>query len=121
MDKIILKGLIFYAYHGVLDEEKRLGQKFIIDIELKCDLTKAGLSDDVNDTINYAEVYNLVKEIVEVNKFNLIEKLADVCAQEILAKFTDAEEVIIKVKKPQAPVEGLFSYFATEIRRKRNG
>lgn len=121
MDKIILKGLVFYAYHGVLEAEKKLGQKFIIDIELKCDLKKACLSDDVKDTINYAEVYNLVKEIVETSRYNLLEKLAETCAQEILTKFTDVEEIIIKVKKTQAPVEGLFSYFATEIRRKRNG
>lgn len=120
MDKIILKSLTFYAFHGVLESEKKIGQKFILDVELICDIKNAGLQDDVNDTVNYAEVYNLIKKIVEGNKFNLIETVAEKCAQEILASFEKVQEVSITVKKPQAPIEGIFDYFAVEIRRKRN-
>jgi len=120
MDKIILKNLVFYAYHGVLSEENKLGQKFILDVTLLCDIKKAGFLDDVNYTINYAEVYSIIKDIVETNKFNLIETIAETCAQEILSSFIRVDEVIIKVKKPQAPIEGIYDYFAIEIRRKKN-
>ncbi len=120
MDKIIMKNLAFYGYHGVLKEENNIGQKFFIDIEMYCSLKKAGETDDVEDTINYAEVYNIAKDIVENEKLNLIEALAEEIAQRILDKFEKVKEIMIRVKKPEAPVPGIYDYFAVEIRRGRN-
>ena len=76
MDKIILSNLAFYGYHGVLSEEKVLGQKFFFDIELFLDLTKAGESDYMMDSVSYADVYAVVKDICENNKFDLLEALS---------------------------------------------
>lgn len=56
-DTILLKGLVFHGYHGVLEEERRLGQKFVVDIEASADLARAGQTDDLADTVNYAAVY----------------------------------------------------------------
>ncbi|QZY54815.1 dihydroneopterin aldolase [Crassaminicella profunda] len=120
MDKIIMKNLSFYAYHGAMDEENILGQKFFIDIDLYVDLKKAGLTDDVKDTVHYGEAYSLIKDIVTNKKFNLIEALAENIANEILNTFPLVKEINIAVKKPEAPVPGLFDYFGVEIRRKRN-
>lgn len=53
----MLKGLVFHGYHGVLEEERRLGQKFVVDIEASADLSRAGATDDLQDTVNYAAVY----------------------------------------------------------------
>ena len=117
---MILKDLAFYGYHGVLSEENQLGQKFFIDVELFADLEPAGVSDDVNKAINYAEVYDLIKDICEKQDFDLIEALAEKIAQDILADFERVEEVTIKVKKPEAPVEGIFDYMGVELTRKRN-
>lgn len=120
MDKIIMKNLSFFGYHGVLEEENILGQKFFIDIELYTDLKKAGLSDCVGDTIHYGEVYNEVRNIVENKKFKLLEALGENIAITILDKFSKVNEICIKIRKPEAPVNGIFDYFGIEIRRKRN-
>ena len=61
MDIITLKGLAFYAFHGVLVEENKLGQKFIVDLQMFLDLSSAGDNDDLNQTVNYAEVYDKIK------------------------------------------------------------
>lgn len=120
MDKIIMKNLAFFGYHGVLQEENVLGQKFFIDIELYLDLKKAGLSDNVDDTISYADVYDNVKNIVENKKFNLLEALAEDIAMTTLNNYSNLQEISINIRKPEAPVNGIFDYFGVEIRRKRD-
>jgi dihydroneopterin aldolase len=119
MDKILMNDMIFYAYHGVLEEEKRLGQRFIISIELLLELKAAGLSDDVMDTVSYADVYEDVKEIVYDNKFNLIEKLAEEISKVVLMKYSLVNEIKIKILKPEAPVNGIYHSFGVEICRNR--
>lgn len=120
MDKIILKNLSFYGYHGVLPEENVLGQKFFVDINLYVDLKTAGVSDAVEDTVNYAEVYNIAREIVENRQFKLIEALAENIADEILKGFKVVKEIVVNIRKPEAPVKGIYDYFGIEIRRKNN-
>ncbi|MBN2651946.1 MAG: dihydroneopterin aldolase [Spirochaetales bacterium] len=119
-DKIILKNLSFYSFHGNLPEEKQLGQKFFIDLEICTNLRTAGGSDNVADTINYALAYENVKSIVENKNFNLIEALAEEIAQSTLHNFETAKGVTVRVRKPQAPVNGIFDYFEVEITRERN-
>ncbi|TCT13972.1 dihydroneopterin aldolase [Natranaerovirga pectinivora] len=121
MDKIIMKNLGFYGYHGVLQEEKTLGQKFFIDVELYVDLKKAGETDDLNYTINYATVYDLIKDITENKVFNLIEALGEHIVNKILSHYQEIKEINIRIKKPEAPVKGIYDYFGVELRRKRNG
>ncbi len=120
MDKIIMKDLEFFGYHGVLGEENRLGQRFIVSIELYTDLKRAGVSDNVLDTINYAEVYAVVKGCVERKTFKLLEALAENIAESILTGFSAVNELAVHIKKPNAPVQGIFEYFGVEIRRGRN-
>lgn len=121
MDKILLNGLSFYGYHGVLQEEQRLGQKFFIDIELILDLIEAGKSDDLSKSVSYADVFDVVKEIVEGKPFKLIEALAEAISSRIFKDFTQVSEVVIKIKKPEAPVPGVYNYFGVEIHRSKNG
>lgn len=120
MDKIILKNLCFYGYHGVLKEENILGQKFFIDIELYLDLKKAGITDQVQDSVHYGEVYEVVKEIVENKRFKLLEALGENIANEVLNEFQLVDEMVVTIRKPEAPVHAIFDYFGIEIRRKRN-
>lgn len=118
MDRIILKGLEFYAYHGALPEENRLGQRFVIDLEMQLDLREAGMQDDLNMTINYGEVYTLIKEIVTGTRYALIEALAQVIADRVLEKYP-VHSVRVRVEKPQAPIPGIFEYAAVEIERQK--
>lgn len=120
MEKILMNNLAFYAYHGALAEENKLGQKFFLDLELLADLKKAGESDDVKDTVHYGQVYTVIKDIVENNRFNLIEALASKIAKAILANFSKVEKVLVRVKKPEAPVRGIFDYFGVEFVLERN-
>lgn len=120
MDRVIMSNLAFYGYHGVMTEENTLGQKFFLDIEMYADLKQAGNTDNVEDTIHYGEAYEIVKDIVENKRFKLIEALAENIASSILEKFEKVKEINVRVKKPEAPVPGIYDYFGVEIRRARN-
>lgn len=120
MDKIIMNHMGFYGFHGVLEEEKSLGQKFYVDVELSLDLSQAGKTDSVEHTVSYADVYDDVKYFVESARYNLIEALGENICNMILAKYPEVQEAMVRIKKPEAPVRGIFDYFAVEIRRGRH-
>lgn len=115
-----MQGMIFFARHGLLPQERELGQRFVVDLELFCDLKPAGITDDIKNAISYAEVYNVVETTVTSNTFNLIEALAENIAREVLQQFRIIK-VLVRVKKPAAPVPGIFEYMAVEIIRERQG
>ncbi|MGM0508908.1 MAG: dihydroneopterin aldolase [Fusobacteriota bacterium] len=117
MDKILLKNLKIYGYHGVLEEEKKLGQNFYIDLELFLDLQGAGKTDDLKETINYADIYNKVEHITKTNKYDLIETLAENIANSLLSEFTKIKNIRVNIKKPQAPIDGNFDHVGVEIYR----
>ncbi len=119
MDKMYLSEMEFYGYHGVLDEETKLGQRFVVDIELSLDLQHAGRTDDLHSTVNYAEVYEKTKEIVEGPPYQLIESVAEKIATEILATFSLVKQCKIKVMKPNPPIHGHYRHVAVEITRGR--
>lgn len=119
MDRIILTGMRFYGYHGVYPEESRLGQAFLVDLELYADLREAGQKDDIRKTVDYGKVYQTVKQIVEGDPFKLIEALAEHVAQQVLAQHASAGEVVVRVHKPKAPIPGPIDGVAVEIRRRR--
>lgn len=120
MDKIVLKDIKLYGYHGVFPEERENGQKFFIDIEAFADLRKAGESDDLSQTVDYSKIYDIIKYINNNNKFRLIERFAHVISREILSTFEEITEIIVRVRKPDAPIEGDFAWVAVEIKRSRN-
>lgn len=115
-DTIHLRGLEFYAYHGALPEEQVLGQKFLIDVDLFFDMRKVGYSDQVEDTIHYGEVYQVIKACVTESRFLLIERLAEEIAGRILGQFS-CLSVRVEVHKPQAPIPGVFRDVSVEIWR----
>jgi len=115
-DKLILSGMQFFGRHGVFAEEKAMGQKFIIDLEINLDLKKAGTTDEIAHTPNYADIYSRVKNIVTQKTFNLIEALAEAIAQDILSHYR-VDQVTVKVYKPHAPISGIFDYMGCEIVR----
>lgn len=119
MDKIHLTGMRFYGYHGCLAFEAEEGQPFIVDLALELDLAPAGHSDNLNDTVNYAAVFDAVKAIVEGERFNLIEALAENIAAALLANFANLSAVTVTIHKPEAPIQGKFEDVAVEMRRGR--
>ena len=87
MDKIIIKDLKLYAYHGVNPEEKVEGQNFLIDMECKVDLSLPCVTDNVDDTVSYAQIIKLVRKVFTCEKYDLIEKAAQVIADAVLDNF----------------------------------
>lgn len=104
MDCIEIRRLEVFAKHGVLPEENMLGQKFLISVSLSVDTRKAGQTDNLEESVNYACVAERIKEITENNTFRLIERLAEVIARELLMEFPSAEQIEVEVEKPWAPV-----------------
>ena len=115
-DVIHLRGLEFYAYHGALPEEQVLGQRFLIDMDLFSDLSQAGSSDQVEDTIHYGEVYQVIKACVMGDPHQLLEHLAEDIAQRVLGRFS-CTSLRVEVHKPQAPIPGIFRDVSVEIWR----
>lgn len=118
MDYIHLRDVEFYGYHGVLEAEKTLGQRFRVTLKLAVDLKEAGQTDDLNKTVSYAEVYELTKEIVEGKPYKLIEAVAEKIAQTILSTFMNqVKGVQVEVIKPDPPIPGHYREVAVEITR----
>ena len=117
MDKIVIKGLRIFAYHGVNPEEKEKGQPFVLDITLYKDLSRPGATDDLNDTVNYSRVAKTATRVMLAQKDDLIERAASRVAEAVLAEFP-VREVTVRLKKPRAPIAGDFEYVAVEITRR---
>src|SRR5690606_6705272 len=118
--KLLLKGMRFYGFHGVFPEENKLGQQFIIDAELRMDLERAAQTDDMDATLNYAEVHTFIKEIVEGPPFKLIEALAGCVASRLLEAYTMINEVTVRVTKPHPPFDVHFDGVTVELSRGRD-
>ena len=117
-DRIHLRGVEAFGYHGVLPDEKRDGQPFVVDVVMELDLATAGGSDELDDTVSYAEIAGEVVTRITGPSFDLIERLAEVVADDVLRhRLVDAATVT--VHKPQAPVGHPFTDVAVEVHRTR--
>lgn len=105
-DRIFLEGLVFYAYHGVHPEEKKLGQRFIVDITMSRDLHVAGTTDDLNQTTSYSEVYRQARDIIEDGPYDLIETVAEKIAAAVLTTYAEVQDIRVTVRKPEVPIKG---------------
>jgi 7,8-dihydroneopterin aldolase/epimerase/oxygenase len=119
LDKIFVNQMEFYGYHGVFPEETRLGQRFIVDLMVLIDLKKAGQSDELDYSVNYGELFQVCKEIVEGKPYKLVEAIAEKIAETVLKKFTLVSEATVKVIKPDPPIPGHYRSVAVEITRRR--
>jgi dihydroneopterin aldolase len=106
MDKILLRGLTFYGFHGVNPEEQALGQRFRVDVTLWADLAPAAASDAVADTVSYATVYKRVRALVEGQPSALLEHLAGQICADLLALDPRLARVRVRVTKRQPPLKG---------------
>lgn len=119
MDKIIVKNLKIFAFHGVNPEEKEDGQNFVFDITAYLDLNEPCQSDDVNDTVSYAKIIKSVTRIATGEKNDLLERVVQRVADGLFADFPKIQKLKITLKKPEAPIKADFDYVAVEIERDR--
>ncbi len=116
MDKIEICGMHFYGYHGVYKEEQRLGQPLVVDVFLYLDLRPAGRSDRLEDTVDYAAVYDTVADVLTGPPRRLLETLAEEAAERILQRFP-VQKVSVRVVKPSPPIAGCLRHVGVEITR----
>jgi dihydroneopterin aldolase len=115
-DRILIHGIQFHGHHGVHEEERKLGQRFIVDVELRLDLREAGRSDDLAASVDYARVHALVVEIGTREQFRLLEALAARIASAIRGAFP-VRQVTVRAAKPSPPIAGVVGGVSVEITR----
>ena len=120
MDKIYIKDLEIFAFHGAIPEEKVLGQKFVLSFELDVDLRQAGKNDDLTKTVHYGELAQKVEEEFTKTSYDLIEKAAEEICEFVLLNYPLVKKVKLLLKKPWAPTRKHVEYVAVEIERKWN-
>jgi len=103
---IRLTNAVFYAHHGVMKEEHRIGGRYEVDIEMELNFEDAAREDDLKKTVDYERVYKEVRETITGNTFFLIERLAYVIAHRILKMETTPFSVLVTVRKANPPVGG---------------
>lgn len=118
-DRILLTKLGFFGFHGVMPEENTLGQRFFIDLTCGVDLRKSGRSDSLENTVSYADIYDVVKEAFEEKRFKLIEALAQHIVDKLFVAFPTMGWIRIAVHKPGAPIAMVSGEAAIEITRSR--
>ncbi|MDY5840265.1 MAG: dihydroneopterin aldolase [Corynebacterium camporealensis] len=118
-DRIELKALECFGYHGVFDEEKREGQPFIVDVTCWLDFAGAAAGDDLEQTVNYAELADVAADIVEGPSRDLIETVATEIAESVIQRFELLHAVEVTIHKPQAPIPRTFGDVAVVARRSR--
>ena len=103
-DKITIKGLEVFANHGVYPEENRLGQKFVVNAVLYVDTRAAGLSDDLDLSVNYGTVCHQITDFLTANTYKLIERAGEELARHILINNSLVHEIDVEIEKPGAPI-----------------
>lgn len=118
-DRIILRDLGFYGFHGLYPEEERLGQRFFIDLECGVDLTAPGETDAIGHTVSYADIYDVVKASFEGRRTKLIEALGQNIVMALFERFEDINWIVIRIRKPEAPIAMVRGEAAIELHRMR--
>lgn len=117
-DKIILRGAQFHGKHGVSPEERVVGGRIIVDVEVEYDLTLPGLSDDIKDTISYSDVFKTVRHLVEDTESLLLEALARKISDALFEKFP-VQAITLYVRKQPPPIRGVVESAGVQIHRSR--
>ena len=119
MDKIVLKNMHFRSFSGVLPEEKKEGQDFVITLELVLSDIPGCRTDKLSDTVDYGKVFSMVKDYVENTSVDLIEYMAYQIIKKIMRSFSPVQEISCEIRKPKAPIDGDFDYMSVIISRTR--
>lgn len=120
-DTIFIAGLLIHAHHGVMEHEAKVGQRFVLDLELTVDLSAASQSDKLADTVSYSAIVDTATEVFTRRSYRLIEAAGGAVADDLLKKFPRLEAVRITVRKPHAPIAAIFGDAGVTLTRRRHG
>lgn len=116
MGIIEIEGMEFYAYHGHFKEEQVVGNKFLVNISIETNCSKAGISDNLNDALDYQKVYTLIKEEMEKKSF-LLENICSRILDKLYHQFNSIEKASIKVSKINPPMGGQIKKVSVTLTR----
>ena len=119
-DRILIKHMVFFGRHGAYAVEREQGQRFVVDLALGVDLGPAGSSDRLEDTVNYAHIFDVVREVVEGPPCNLLEAVAQRIAEAVLAE-DRVQWCRVRLAKPSVAIRGAPAGVAVRITRRRDG
>ena len=118
-DRLVLEGMQFFGHHGDVEAERALGSRVYVDVEVRADLSTAGRSDSLDDTVDYVRCYDIVRTVVEKRQFRLLEAIAEAIATGLLEQ-PRALAVRVRVAK-QPPLAGAIDRCAVIVERERGG
>lgn len=118
-DRICIRRIAIYAFHGLHPEEKKLGQRFYVSLDCSLDLKEAGESDDYAKTICYKKLTDIVLQVATERRFKIIEALAETVSEAVLETFPKIREVKVRVDKPAAPIPAIIDEIFVEICRQQ--
>lgn len=119
MFKVRIKNMMFYGFHGYYEYEREQGQKFFFDVEMITNNDSAITTDNLNDGVDTARVYDIVKDVTENQRFQLLAALGGNIADKLLSKFPHMDQVTVSVRKPSVPIAGPIDYVEVEVTRKQ--
>lgn len=105
-DKVALEGMEFYAYHGFYEEERKIGNRYTVDLEVTTDFSKAANQDDLSGTVDYVQLYEIVKDRMTIPS-KLLEKLGQEIVDGVFQCFPSVSEVKVSVSKHNPPFGGI--------------
>ncbi len=117
--KVSLNDMLFYGFHGSMEVERELGQKFLVDIVLTFNVKDAVESDSPNKTISSYAIYQLTREIVTERKFSLIETLAYNIGKAFIEKYPELLQILIRIKRPNLYLSGIVGSAEVEMELRR--
>jgi dihydroneopterin aldolase len=118
-DRIFVSGLVIHARHGVMEHESKVGQRFVLDLELLIDLKEAARSDKLVDTVSYATIVETASRAFTAQSYRLVEAAAGAVADALLAGFGRVTAVSVTVRKPHAPIAAIFADVGVTLVRGR--
>ena len=118
-DRIFLSAMEFEGRHGVTDEERAEPQVIEVDLEYELDLRPAGTSDDLAQTVSYADMFEICRAQVEDHSYHLLEAIGEAIAKDVLAVDKRIERLVVTVRKPGVPIDGVLEYAGVRLERGR--
>ena len=118
MDKIYLKNIKIYAYHGCMEEEKKIGSDYLVNLIVHADLSLSCESDELKDTVDYVALLDIVKNQMKM-RANLLENVADRVVNKVISKFPSVRKAVVKIAKLNPPINGNIDEVVIRREKKR--
>jgi dihydroneopterin aldolase len=118
-DKIKVTGIEGLGYHGLYDSEREIGQPFVVDVELELDLEAAGKTDEIDYTVDYNDIAQLIYNEIIGPPMKLLETLGERVCEKIFTAYPAVQEIEVTVHKPRAPISVPFGDVSITLKRER--